>query len=103
MPLVLDGWWDEMYDGRNGWAIPSFEHEPDLGRRDQLEADALFALLEGTVVPLFYTRDESGIPADWLDRVRASLSNLGPKVTAGRMLQEYVQRLYEPASVDVAG
>jgi starch phosphorylase len=99
---VLDGWWDEMYDGRNGWAIPSFEHEQDLGRRDHLEADALFALLEGEIVPLFYARDEAGLPRGWLDKVRASLRTLGPQVTAERMLREYVERLYEPASAEVS-
>jgi glycogen phosphorylase len=99
---VLDGWWDEMYDGRNGWAIPSFEHEQDLGHRDHLEADALFALLEGEIVPLFYARDNAGLPLGWLDKVRASLRTLGPQVTAERMLGEYVERLYEPASADIS-
>ena len=95
---VLDGWWDEMYDGSNGWAIPSFEHEADEGHRDHLETDALFALLEGEIVPMFYDRDEAGLPLAWLDKIRASLRTLGPRVTAERMLGEYVERLYEPAS-----
>jgi glycogen phosphorylase len=95
---VLDGWWDEMYDGTNGWAIPSFEHEQDIAHRDHLEADALFALLEGEIVPMFYARDESGLPLAWLDNIRASLRSLAPRVTAERMLREYVERLYEPAS-----
>ncbi|MBV9284214.1 MAG: alpha-glucan family phosphorylase [Acidimicrobiia bacterium] len=96
---VLDGWWDEMYDGSNGWAIRSFEDEPDEGRRDQLEADGLFELLENEVVPMFYDRDASGLPARWLDEIRTSLRSLAPQVTAERMLREYVDRLYEPASV----
>ena len=99
---VLDGWWDEMYDGQNGWAIPSFEYEQDLGHRDHLEADALFALLEGEIVPLFYARDEAGLPLGWLDKVRVSLGTLGARVTAERMLGEYVERLYEPASAEVS-
>src|SRR5947209_15721461 len=96
---VLDGWWDEMYDGSNGWAIPSFEDEPDEGRRDHLEADALFALLEGEIVPMFYARDDAGLPLAWLDKIRTSLRSLGPRVTAERMLREYVDRQYQPASV----
>ena len=96
---VLDGWWDEMYDGTNGWAIPSFEDEHDEGHRDHLEADALFALLEGEIVPTFYDRDEAGLPVAWLDKIRTSLRSLGSRVTAERMLHEYVERLYEPASV----
>jgi starch phosphorylase len=95
---VLDGWWDEMYDGGNGWAIPSFENEADVGHRDHLEADALFSLLEGEIVPMFYARDDAGLPLAWLDKIRASLRNLAPRVTAERMLREYVDRLYEPAS-----
>ncbi|MBV9411502.1 MAG: alpha-glucan family phosphorylase, partial [Acidimicrobiia bacterium] len=96
---VLDGWWDEMYDGSNGWAIPSFEDELDEGRRDHLEADGLFALLENEIVPMFYERDAAGLPLAWLDKIRTSLRSLGPQVTAERMLKEYVDRLYEPASV----
>jgi starch phosphorylase len=96
---VLDGWWDEMYDGSNGWAILSFEDEHDESHRDHLEADALFSLLEGEIVPTFYDRDSNGLPMAWLEKVRASLRSLGPRVTAERMLQEYVERLYEPASV----
>jgi starch phosphorylase len=99
---VLDGWWDEMYDGKNGWAIPSFEGEPDLGRRDHLEADSLFALLEGEIVPMFYARDDAGLPSGWLDKVRVSLRSLAPQVTAERMVREYVARLYEPASAEVS-
>jgi starch phosphorylase len=95
---VLDGWWDEMYDGRNGWAIPSFENEADVGHRDRLEADALFSLLEGEIVPMFYARDDGGLPLAWLDKIRASLRSLAPRVTAERMLREYVDRLYEPVS-----
>jgi starch phosphorylase len=99
---VLDGWWDEMYDGRNGWAIPSFEHVQDEGHRDHLDADALFSMLEGEIVPIFYARDERGLPVTWLDKIRAALGSLGPQVTAERMLTEYVERLYEPATADVA-
>ncbi|MBV8160546.1 MAG: alpha-glucan family phosphorylase [Acidimicrobiia bacterium] len=95
---VLDGWWPEMYDGTNGWAIPSFEDEPDQGHRDHLEATALFELLEGEIVPTFYDRDAAGLPLAWLDTIRASLRSLAPRVTAERMLGDYVERMYEPAA-----
>ena len=95
---VLDGWWDEMYDGTNGWAIPSFDSEADVSYRDHLEATALFDLLEGEIVPLFYARDDAGLPHGWLDMVRTSLRSLSRRVTAERMLGEYVEALYEPAS-----
>ncbi|MFN2505193.1 MAG: alpha-glucan family phosphorylase [Acidimicrobiales bacterium] len=95
---VLDGWWDELFDGENGWAILSAESQPDLGLRDHLEANSLFDLLEHQVVPLFYDRKPGRPPAGWLTRVRASLRSLGPVVPASRMVREYVERLYEPAA-----
>lgn len=63
---VLDGWWDEMYDGANGWAIPTADGVEDPERRDRIEAAALYDLIENTVAPRFYGRDEHGCPgAGW--------------------------------------
>ncbi|HLS14805.1 MAG TPA: alpha-glucan family phosphorylase [Beutenbergiaceae bacterium] len=94
---ILDGWWDEMHDGRNGWAIPTADGVDDPDRRDDLEAAALYDLLENTVVPRFYDR-VGGVPEHWLDMVRHTLATLGPKVQATRMVQEYITRLYLPAA-----
>ena len=94
---ILDGWWDEMFSGDNGWAITSFESETDLDRRDQLEAASLFEVLEDNVVPLFYDRP-NGIPARWVQRVKSSLRSLGPQVTAPRMVRDYVETMYEPTA-----
>lgn len=95
---ILDGWWDEMYDGRNGWAIPTADGVEDPDRRDDLEAAALYDLLEKTVVPRFYERTD-GVPERWLEMVRHTLATLGPKVQATRMLTEYVTALYTPTAV----
>jgi starch phosphorylase len=95
---ISDGWWDEWADGRNGWVIPSAESEQDLARRDLLEANSLFEILERHVIPLFYERRDSRPPARWLDRVRHSLQSLGPNVPAARMVRQYVQEFYEPAA-----
>lgn len=95
---ILDGWWDECYDGRNGWAIPSADHDPDVTRRDEREVAALFALLEQEVVPLFYDRDENVVSEGWIDMVRHNWASLGPFVTASRMVRDYVTELYEPAA-----
>jgi starch phosphorylase len=96
---ILDGWWHEMFDGDNGWAISSFEDVDDLGRRDELEANALFELLERQVVPLFYDRSGSGaVPRGWLRKVKVNLATLGPQVTASRMVADYVSQLYEPTA-----
>src|SRR5205807_1495298 len=87
---ILDGWWDEMYDGENGWAIASAETYDDLARRDEVEAESLFDLLERQIVPLFYDRFEGPVPRRWVRRVKASLRTLGPRVVATRMVRDYV-------------
>ncbi|WP_336276113.1 hypothetical protein [Nocardioides sp. B-3] len=81
---ILDGWWDEWYDGSNGWAIPSADGVDDVDRRDDLEADALYDLIENEVAPRFYDVDHEGVPTRWLEMVRHTLKSLGPKVLATR-------------------
>ncbi len=95
---ILDGWWDECFDGENGWAISSAEHEEDLERRDEIEAGSLFELLERQVVPLFYERWQGPVPRRWVQRMQRSLTTLGPYVTAARMVRDYAELLYEPAA-----
>jgi glycogen phosphorylase len=92
---VLDGWWAEAYDGTNGWALPG-EVQPDAGTQDARDAGTLYRLLEQEVVPAFYDRDAEGLPRAWLARIRASIRTLAPAFTAGRMLGEYVERIYAP-------
>jgi glycogen phosphorylase len=95
---IRDGWWDEWYDGENGWAIPSAAGVADEGRRDDLEAAALYDLLQKSVAPTFYERDEHAIPRRWIEMVRHTLQTLGPKVLASRMVRDYVERYYMPAA-----
>jgi len=95
---ILDGWWDECFDGENGWAISSAEVIEDLERRDEVEAGSLFDLLERQVVPLFYDRFQGPVPRKWVSRVKRSLITLGPFVTATRMVGDYTEALYEPAA-----
>ncbi|MGV9711306.1 alpha-glucan family phosphorylase [Gordonia sp. NPDC003424] len=99
---ILDGWWDEMADGDNGWAIPSAEGVHDERRRDDLEAEALYSLLEDSVIPMFYNRSATGTPERWVDMVRHTLSRLGPKVQASRMVRDYTTALYGPAATQYA-
>jgi starch phosphorylase len=96
---ILDGWWDEWYDGENGWAIPTADGVEDSERRDDLEAAALYDLIEREVAPTFYQQGDDGLPHRWIERVRHTLMTLGPKVLASRMVSEYVMRLYEPAAI----
>ncbi|MCW2736443.1 alpha-glucan family phosphorylase [Nocardioides sp.] len=95
---ILDGWWDEWYDGNNGWAIPSADGVDDADRRDDLEANALYDLLETDVVPRFYELNDEGVPPRWLEMVRHTLKSLGPKVLATRQVRDYVRELYAPAA-----
>jgi glycogen phosphorylase len=96
---ILDGWWDEWYDGSNGWAIPSADGVDDPERRDDLEAAALYDLIERDVAPRFYDLDHDGVPTRWIEMVRHTLKSLGPKVLASRMVRDYVRQLYTPAAV----
>jgi starch phosphorylase len=70
---VLDGWWDEWYDGDNGWAIPTADGVTDVDQRDDLEAEALYDLIENDVAPRFYDHDADGVPTRWLEMVRHTL------------------------------
>ncbi|SDD71897.1 alpha-glucan family phosphorylase [Nocardioides lianchengensis] len=97
---ILDGWWDEWYDGENGWAIPSADGVDDTDRRDDLEADALYDLIEHEVTPRFYDLDGEGVPTRWVEMLRHTLKSLGPKVLATRMVRDYVRQLYAPAAVN---
>ncbi|HET7414570.1 MAG TPA: alpha-glucan family phosphorylase [Arthrobacter sp.] len=104
---VLDGWWDEMYDGENGWAIPTADPSgagtgqaltgPEAEYRDDIESAALYDLLENTVSPRFYGTAAEPVPTEWVAMIKHTLAKLGTAVSAERMVQEYVQRLYQPA------
>ncbi len=100
---ILDGWWDEWYDGDNGWAIPSADGVDDPDQRDLIEANALYDLIENEVAPRFYDHTAhsgagDGLPIRWIEMVRHTLKSLGPKVLSTRMVKEYVERLYVPAA-----
>ncbi|WP_261166853.1 alpha-glucan family phosphorylase [Microbacterium sp. Marseille-Q6965] len=95
---ILDGWWDEWFDGQNGWAIPSADGVDEPDKRDDLEASALYELLERDIAPRFYDRDADGVPVRWMEMMRHTLASLGPKVLASRMVRDYVGALYVPAA-----
>jgi glycogen phosphorylase len=95
---IRDGWWDEWYDGENGWEIPSADGLADETRRDELESSALYSLLEEAVTPKFYDRNEHGVPPRWIEMVRHTVQTLGPKVLASRMVRDYVEQYYTPAA-----
>jgi starch phosphorylase len=87
---ILDGWWAEMYDGANGWAIASSEEE-DEELRDAAEAASLYDTL-GTILEMYH-----GERPAFQERIRHGWRTLGPRVTAARMLRDYVHDIYRPA------
>lgn len=93
---ISDGWWDELYDGRDGWRIPS-AGVTDPDRRDTLESAALYELVESKVAPLFYQRADGDMPTGWVNMVRHTLGYLGPRVSATRMVRDYINGYYAPA------
>jgi glycogen phosphorylase len=95
---IRDGWWDEWFDGQNGWAIPTADGVADHDRRDEVEARAIYDLISTQVLPRFYERDRDGVPGRWVEMVRHTLRETGPKVLATRMVRDYVQQLYVPAA-----
>jgi starch phosphorylase len=95
---ILDGWWDEGYDGENGWAIKPASPQIDPHRRDREEARTLYEILQDNVIPLYYKRAEGGYSARWIRMAKRSMASLLPRYDASRMLGEYVSRFYLPAA-----
>jgi phosphorylase/glycogen(starch) synthase len=98
---VSDGWWCEGYDGANGWNIGPVvrDHADETEHADEEDTQSLFALLENTVVPLFYDRKGSGIPENWIGMIKRSMETLVPQFNTERMLLEYYQDMYLPTAI----
>ena len=93
---TLDGWWDEAFSPRIGWAIGDDREHGGHGDAD--DARSLYDLIEQKIAPEFYDRDAEGVPRAWVTRVRASMSKLTPLFSADRMVKEYVEHAYLPAA-----
>jgi len=94
---VRDGWWDEAYNGKNGWAIDDFRGgSPE--EEDKKDAESLYNLLENEIAPLYYDLDRSGIPHRWIKVVKETIKTVTPAFNACRMMKEYTQQMYLPAA-----
>jgi starch phosphorylase len=95
---ILDGWWIEAHelDERNGWAIGKGATYPTQELQDEEDVVQIYRLLEGEVIPLYFERDEQGLPRSWLERVRINLRTIPPVFDTNRMVGEYMQRAYVP-------
>jgi starch phosphorylase len=95
---ILDGWWAEAYDGLNGFAIGDGTTHVSPEEQDRRDAESLYRVLEEQVVPLYYDRDDHGVPHGWVARVKQSLRTLGWRFNTDRMLMDYTRECYLPAA-----
>ena len=93
---VLDGWWREAYNGKNGWAIGEEKEFASSDEQDATDADSLFDTLENKIIPLYYDRDDDGIPHDWLEWSKESIITIAPAFSTRRMVKQYVNEMYAP-------
>ncbi len=98
---VLDGWWVEGHDGMNGWALDGVAEAADRASADEIEASAIFSLLEAEVVPSFFDR-EGRVPRRWVERVKHALATIPPVFDTDRMVSEYARRAYGPLAANHA-
>jgi len=96
---ILDGWWDEGYDGGNGWAIKPASDHVDQEKRNADESRTLYELLQDHVIPLYYARDGLAYSPGWVAMAKRAMSSILPHFSSRRMLDEYVSKFYVPASI----
>jgi len=93
---VLDGWWREAYNGKNGWSIGEEKDYASSDEQDAADAESLFDTLENKIIPLYYDRDDDGIPHEWLDWSKESIITCAPAFSTRRMVKQYVNEMYAP-------
>ncbi len=94
---ILDGWWIEGFNGRNGWAIGTEGHYDNHDQQDSVDSESLYDILENELIPLYYDRDEDGIPHKWLEMVKHAFHSTITAFSAHRMVWNYVNQYYMPA------
>jgi glycogen phosphorylase len=95
---VLDGWWAEAYDGRNGFAIGSGRTHSNMSVHDARDGEDLMRTLREEVIPLYYQRDHDGLPRGWIKRMKRTIRTLGWRFNADRMVMDYTTKCYVPAA-----
>ena len=91
---ILDGWWREAYDGKNGFAIGDDSHPDNIEEQDRRDSANLFKALTEEVIPMFYNRDAAGVPREWIQRIRHAMATITPQFNTWRMVQEYTKKYY---------
>jgi starch phosphorylase len=95
---VLDGWWCEGFDASHGWALGEDREYDNPKEQDKKDADSLYRILSEEIVPAFYDRDDAGVPHAWIARMKEALALLSPTFNTSRMVREYVEKYYVPAT-----
>jgi starch phosphorylase len=93
---VLDGWWPEAYNGRNGWTIGEDKEYGSLDEQDAADAESLYATLENELVPLYYERNAGAVPEGWVTVMKETITTIAPQFSTQRMVRDYVKKLYAP-------
>lgn len=93
---ILDGWWIEGYNGNNGFAIGELNEHEDDTVIDAEDAEFLYSTLEKEIIPAFYNISESGLPDEWIGRMKDALATLTPQFSSDRMLRDYIEKIYQP-------
>lgn len=93
---VLDGWWPEGFNGRNGWVVGEPREYPSIEAQDAADAASLYLRLEEDVIPLFFDRDEEGLPRGWIAMMKEAIASITPRFHSDRQVRDYVHHLYTP-------
>ena len=93
---VLDGWWAEGYDGKNGWAIGTQEDYDSYEIQDNADSNSIYNILENKIIPDYYNKDENGVSKKWVKYMKNSIISTGGKYSTSRMLVDYMEKLYMP-------
>jgi len=91
---VLDGWWVEGYKSGAGWALPQERAYDNQEFQNQLDAEMLYGIIENEIAPLFYKRDENGLPGAWINYIKKCMAQIAPEFTTARMIDDYINRFY---------
>ena len=95
---ILDGWWDEGYDGKNGWAIGEAREYMNLETQDIIDSNSLYDIIENKIIPAYYTRNAQGTPVKWIKMMKESMYSVTAEYNTHRMLKDYIEKMYEPAA-----
>lgn len=91
---IMDGWWVEGFNGKNGW---TFGEKEVIGNRDQADAEAIYEILEKEIIPLYYDVSDDGIPHGWVKVMKEAIKSNAPRFSARRMVKEYIAKFYAGA------